>query len=337
MNANGDNMDELPEVYQIERVDQMRAMADEMRLRILDALAQEPMTVTQLAEMLGAPKANLHYHVRELERHGLIRLVFTREKSGALEKYFRAVAQAFHISKMLLQGAHLDEALAATAEYLQSAVAGYLRVTARAHRETQQDRGAVAGIFGATLWLTAEELKQLSSDLGEIFRKYDKHRGIEGEREYSSVTLTYDARLANSAPQREVPAPPPPPRPAAPPMSGVLVVPDRPASPPASPSAAPPTLSPALPRAPRRGQRIAMETLHITRRELEQAVARGDQLDIDVVGRCAFAHDIPPELADRAIARFRYRGIVSASPAVREVLRRKEHEQEHEQEHELPD
>jgi hypothetical protein len=61
-----------------------------------------------------------------------------------------------------------------------------------------------------------------------------------------------------------------------------------------------------------------------SREELERVVARGERLDIRALGYCSFADDISPELADQAIARFRYRGILTASPAVREVLKRKE-------------
>jgi hypothetical protein len=60
------------------------------------------------------------------------------------------------------------------------------------------------------------------------------------------------------------------------------------------------------------------------RQDLERVVARGERLDINVLGYCSFDGDIPAELADRAIARFRYRGVVSASAEVRAVLKRKE-------------
>lgn len=55
----------------------------------------------------------------------------------------------------------------------------------------------------------------------------------------------------------------------------------------------------------------------------EAREARDRPLDIQVYSACAFARDIPPELADRAIARFRHRGRLDASPAVKEVLARK--------------
>ena len=58
--------------------------------------------------------------------------------------------------------------------------------------------------------------------------------------------------------------------------------------------------------------------------DLEGVAARGERLDISVLGACGFASDIPAELVDRVIARFRGRGPLSASPAVRDVLKMKE-------------
>ncbi len=63
------------EFYEIESIEQLRAIADMLRLRIFEILQQKPMTVTQLGEELGEAPAKVHYHVRELEKLGLLRLV----------------------------------------------------------------------------------------------------------------------------------------------------------------------------------------------------------------------------------------------------------------------
>ena len=70
------------ESYEIENIEQLRAIADMLRLRIFEMLQQKPMTVTQLGEELGEAPAKVHYHVRELEKVGLLRLVETCEKGG---------------------------------------------------------------------------------------------------------------------------------------------------------------------------------------------------------------------------------------------------------------
>ena len=64
--SNTDSASDLPEVYELETLEQLRAIADELRTRIAEALTHRAMTVTQLGELLGQAPAKIHYHVREL-------------------------------------------------------------------------------------------------------------------------------------------------------------------------------------------------------------------------------------------------------------------------------
>ena len=56
------------------------------------------------------------------------------------------------------------------------------------------------------------------------------------------------------------------------------------------------------------------------RATLERAKARGELLDVAVIGMLSIAADVPPELADGTIAAVRVRGLFRASPAVKAVL-----------------
>src|SRR5215469_7169992 len=112
-------MQDLPDSYAIENIEQVRAMADELRIRIVDQLLLRPMTVTQVGEALGTAPNKIHYHVRELERLGLVVLAETREKGGILEKYYRPVAKSFNVPDELLRAAPPDEIIGAVRELLQ--------------------------------------------------------------------------------------------------------------------------------------------------------------------------------------------------------------------------
>ncbi len=98
----------------------------------------------------------------------------------------------------------------------------------------------------------------------------------------------------------------------------------RSSQPPTIPVPPPPSGVPSVTQTRKGGRVMAAGAVTFSKRDLEQVVAHGEQLDINVLGYCSFDSDIPAELADRAIARFRYRGVISASPEVREVLKRKE-------------
>src|SRR5690348_5811062 len=116
----------MRERYDIETLEQLRAIADVLRIHILDLLNQRPMTVTQLGEHMGLAPAKVHYHVRELERVGLVELVETREKGGILEKYYQPIAYEIGVNKALLS-APVDEAEATLRDLLDQISSGYLR------------------------------------------------------------------------------------------------------------------------------------------------------------------------------------------------------------------
>jgi DNA-binding transcriptional ArsR family regulator len=320
-------VDELPEVYNIESIEQLRALADELRMRIVELLAQQAMTVTQLGEVLGVAPAKVHYHVRELERVGLLRLSFTREKSGILEKYYVAVAKSLVVPPSLLQSAAPDELIAATNEYAQTAIAGFLRASrALTHvpPEGLREQRFMLSLGGSSLWVTPEEFREFGKALQALLDRHGQRRGVEGEREVVFFELAYDARLASEPPEPAMPHGAHPGHPGQPPQP----------SPPSPPQAIRPPQAPRPPAPPaplmhsvtleRSGRVMAAGAVTFSRKDLEKVVARGERLDINVLGYCSFDGDISAELADRAIGRFRYRGLVSASPEVREVLKRKE-------------
>lgn len=68
-----------------------------MRTRILGMLDERVASPRQLSDELDAPLQNVSYHVRELAKLGLIKLVRTTQRRGAIEHHYRAVA-APHVS-----------------------------------------------------------------------------------------------------------------------------------------------------------------------------------------------------------------------------------------------
>ena len=63
-----------------------------MRTRILGMLDERVASPRQLSDELGVPVQNVNYHVRELARLGLIRLVRETQRRGAIEHHYQAVA-----------------------------------------------------------------------------------------------------------------------------------------------------------------------------------------------------------------------------------------------------
>src|SRR5271165_541349 len=102
-------MEEPQEIFYLASLEDLRTFADALRVRLFEYLVRDPLTVTQLADLVGETPAKVHYHVRELERIGIIRLVETREKGGVLEKYYRAVAKNVTVAPELLHSSPPNE------------------------------------------------------------------------------------------------------------------------------------------------------------------------------------------------------------------------------------
>src|SRR5260370_958455 len=96
--------DDIPDQYQLESIEQMRAMADDLRLRILELLAHDAMTVTEVGRQLGVPTNKTHYHRRGVAAAGLVRQAGPRGRGGAPEKYSRGVARDLSVPSTLLRG-----------------------------------------------------------------------------------------------------------------------------------------------------------------------------------------------------------------------------------------
>ncbi len=176
--------DDLPEVYELETLEQLRAIADELRTRIAEALTHRAMTVTQLGDLLGQAPAKIHYHVRELERVGLIRLVATREKSGILEKYYRAIAKGFTASKTLLSNAPSDETFADHARHFSTThPEDFCGRRSSLFKQPVVGKSQDVGIKHVQIWITHEEMKALAQRVQQEFDQYCRaawHRGRGG-------------------------------------------------------------------------------------------------------------------------------------------------------------
>lgn len=141
-------------------VEQLQALAHPLRQVVLRLLTADARTNKQLAERIGLPPGRLHFHVRELERAGLIELVEERPKGGVVEKYYRAVASSFslgnEVGSMVASATGVPSATfdAARQEYLRAVehFNGPPKLTSLMHtqaRLTKEQVDAITGHFEA--------------------------------------------------------------------------------------------------------------------------------------------------------------------------------------------
>ncbi|HEY3164126.1 MAG TPA: helix-turn-helix domain-containing protein [Candidatus Limnocylindrales bacterium] len=83
------------------------ASLDPIRSRLLAELAT-PGSASTLAVKIGLPRQQLNYHLRTLERHGLVELVEERRKGNMTERLLQATAASYVISPVALAAVQPD-------------------------------------------------------------------------------------------------------------------------------------------------------------------------------------------------------------------------------------
>ena len=68
----------------------------------------EPGSATSLAAQVGLARQKVNYHLRALERHGLVELVEERRKGNCVERVLRATAASYVISPTALSAVAPD-------------------------------------------------------------------------------------------------------------------------------------------------------------------------------------------------------------------------------------
>lgn len=139
---------------------QAASLVDPVRVALLERL-HEPASASSLARDLGLPRQRLNYHLRELERAGLVELVEERRKGNCIERLVRATARSYLISPQIL---------------------GALGRTP----EERRDRFSASYLLGAA----ARLLQQLSDQVS---------RAAAAKKRVATLTLETDVRFASAA------------------------------------------------------------------------------------------------------------------------------------------
>jgi DNA-binding transcriptional ArsR family regulator len=183
-----------------------------LRARILELLA-EPQSAATVARRLSVARQKVGYHLKELEKDGLVELVEERKSGNCVERIVRATGRAYLVSAEAL-GSLAHGALEATDRF---SAAYVVAVAARAIRELAKLRRAAdeAGKRLATLTLDAEIrfanaadrasfAEELARESARLTAKYHDASAPRG-RTYRVVSFAYPKPAESEAEKEEGP------------------------------------------------------------------------------------------------------------------------------------
>jgi DNA-binding transcriptional ArsR family regulator len=117
----------------------VKVVAHPLRVQALSVLTERHASPKELAAELGAPVGNVSYHVRELERVGLIELVEEKKRRGAVEHFYRAIARPL-LSAAEWEQLDLDERQRFSAWIIQLLLADASQALAAGTFDARSDR-----------------------------------------------------------------------------------------------------------------------------------------------------------------------------------------------------
>ncbi|TLM74976.1 helix-turn-helix domain-containing protein [Pseudarthrobacter sp. NamB4] len=181
---------------------------DPIRARILRELVQ-PASATQLAVRVGLPRQKVNYHLKALEKHGLVELVEERRKGNVNERILQAAAASYLISPSALAPVSPDPGrfsnhfsafwlLALAARMVQEM--GKLIAGAAAARQ----KLATFAVDGEVTFRTAADRAAFAEELGvavtRLVDKYHDDGAPRGRRHRLVVALHPELKTTNQSP-----------------------------------------------------------------------------------------------------------------------------------------
>jgi DNA-binding transcriptional ArsR family regulator len=172
-------------VHLVEDPDALQALANPVRVRILDAL-REPLSAAGVARIVGRPRQNVNYHLKELEQAGLVRRVGERRTGNFVETLYESVASTIVVSPRAawadprridaLRNQMSLETLVVSGERLARDAAALLD---RAAFDGEEIASAAvdAEIHLANEAARAEFMQEYLAAVGPLLRKYGRRRG----------------------------------------------------------------------------------------------------------------------------------------------------------------
>ncbi len=187
----------MQEIYYLEDAEQLKVISDPLRLKVLWEIIDEAKTGKMIADILEAPAPKIHYHLKELDRVGLITVEKTEEKNGIIQKFYRPIARNFSVENILKQ--HKDHVKNELSNTLRENVLisldktkSYLRrLDSSLFEEWKQIKFGYDQLYLNEAQI--QEFEKKAKELQELINSFKKNRQQDGEL-YHTLLLAFPFR-----------------------------------------------------------------------------------------------------------------------------------------------
>lgn len=187
-----------PTGYLVRRMDQLQMLESALRLELVDIFAANgPSSVPEIAEIMGRSPESLYFHVRKLEKVGLLTARGERRFDKHKEVLYETRADVLHISTASPTPSRMEALIKITR--------GFLRLPPKEVEEglrskdrvlTGSGRNVYAGRSRA--WLNEDELAELNGMLEKLGEFIGRRRQRAGRSFYAVSMSMAPAKITRS-------------------------------------------------------------------------------------------------------------------------------------------
>ncbi len=162
----------------LKTTEEIKAVSDPYRLKILRVLSsyEEGATASMVAEEMGEVPSKVYYHIKKLEKVGVIEIVKTEVINGIVAKYYKKTAETFTIegdNEEMNNPLFLNE----TYKTIKSVYDESLEIIREAISNKEASKDIAPMIMSASdIYLTEEEMEELIEYIRNVKNKASKKK-----------------------------------------------------------------------------------------------------------------------------------------------------------------
>jgi len=185
------NQFEPDDVYVIDTHEKLRVLANPLRLQILESITEQARTAKEIGDLIGVQSNTRYYHLAELEKAGMIKVVDTVITSGIQQKYYRATGRFLRLELSLLHGIQTPGSTDPAVAFIVGAIERTARELLRSfeHGVTEQAMD-LTRVARRTTRTTAEKAAAFKTQLNELESEFTALSDSDGD-----VTLEFGFAL----------------------------------------------------------------------------------------------------------------------------------------------
>jgi len=161
-------------------LDQIRVYSDPYRIEILFSFKKfdRPATCKEIADSMGEVPAKIYYHIKKMEKAGILKLVYTKNINGIIAKYYEPTAENFVIKGEFKGKDSVNTMLGETYlntlnQIFDKAKSDFLKIIQKSAENHHKGKGVVQY---SDLFLTDDEAKELHEYIDKIIKERENEK-----------------------------------------------------------------------------------------------------------------------------------------------------------------